>query len=500
MGAGITSSEAIAVRAAPADIRSRIRPSLTHARTGPGYIYRAFKAVDVLAALLALCAALLVTNLDQLPDGVVGFLAIRITVDKLLLLGVFAALWNRSFRVLQLYRRWRIGSNKEELARIATACTLGTLPTLPFIVLSTSGSFTLGTAALMWALSIPAVIGARKSIRWYWSTFLRQRQWDVLIIGSGPRAQALGREVYDPGGVQGQLVGFMDTASAITDDLVRQRWLGPIEALESVLMRRVVDEVLIALPIKSCYQQIQDVIHTCERLGVQATYLADIFQPSLGRMWYTHGTLHTIKVVQDDFRLIVKRGIDIVGAALGLLVLSPLLLVAAAAIKLTSPGPVLFVQPRYGLNKRLFPMYKFRTMVPNAEALQAALEGKNEAQGPVFKIAEDPRVTRVGRLLRRTSLDELPQLWNVLKGEMSLVGPRPLPVRDVGRFDEAWLMRRFSMRPGITCLWQVTGRSDVGFTDWVALDLKYIDEWSLRLDLAILFKTVPAVLTGAGAR
>ena len=166
--------------------------------------------------------------------------------------------------------------------------------------------------------------------------------------------------------------------------------------------------------------------------------------------------------------------------------LSPVFLVIAAAIKLSSPGPILFIQERFGLNKRRFRMYKFRTMVVDAEARQTALEGLNEAQGPVFKIKHDPRITPLGRFLRKTSLDELPQLLNVLKGEMSLVGPRPLPNRDVTRFNESWLMRRFSVKPGLTCLWQINGRSNTDFDTWIALDLKYIDEWSFLLDFKIL--------------
>jgi lipopolysaccharide/colanic/teichoic acid biosynthesis glycosyltransferase len=171
----------------------------------------------------------------------------------------------------------------------------------------------------------------------------------------------------------------------------------------------------------------------------------------------------------------------------------------AAAIKLTSPGPAIFVQERYGLHKRRFRMYKFRTMVPDAENWQAQLESWNEAKGPVFKIHKDPRVTSIGRILRKTSLDELPQFFNVLRGEMSLVGPRPLPERDVSQFDAASLMRRFSVKPGLTCLWQINGRSNIDFDHWIALDLTYIDTWSLRLDCLIIVKTVPAVLRGTGA-
>jgi exopolysaccharide biosynthesis polyprenyl glycosylphosphotransferase len=202
----------------------------------------------------------------------------------------------------------------------------------------------------------------------------------------------------------------------------------------------------------------------------------------------------------EGWRLLAKRSIDLVGASAGLLVLSPVLLVSAVAIKITSRGPVLFTQPRYGLNRRLFKMYKLRTMVANADALQDGLESQNEATGPVFKIRNDPRVTTVGRWLRRTSIDELPQLLNVLRGDMSLVGPRPLPTRDVHRFSEAALMRRFSVRPGLTCLWQISGRNEVSFEDWMKLDLTYIDNWSLLLDLKILLKTVPVVLLGRGAK
>jgi exopolysaccharide biosynthesis polyprenyl glycosylphosphotransferase len=260
--------------------------------------------------------------------------------------------------------------------------------------------------------------------------------------------------------------------------------------------------VLIALPAKSCYEQIQTAIQTCERAGVEAKYLSDVFQLSFARPKFEpdeNAPVVSLKVVQDDYRLAVKHCIDIVGAIVGLALFGPLMIAIAAAIKMTSPGPAIFTQERYGFHKRLFPMYKFRTMVPDAEKRQAELESSNEADGPVFKIRNDPRITAIGRLLRRTSLDELPQLFNVLRAEMSLVGPRPLPKRDVFRFDDASLMRRFSMKPGLTCLWQVKGRSNANFDQWIALDLRYIDSWSLASDLRILAKTIPAVLKGWGA-
>ncbi len=194
-----------------------------------------------------------------------------------------------------------------------------------------------------------------------------------------------------------------------------------------------------------------------------------------------------------------KRSLDFTLALTLLVICSPLVAVVALLVKLTSRGPVFFVQERVGLNKRKFPLLKFRTMVADAEKRLAELEHLNEASGPVFKIKNDPRVTKLGRLLRRTSIDEIPQLINVLHGAMSLVGPRPLPVRDVNGFNKEWQRRRFSVIPGITCLWQINGRNNVDFEKWMQLDLYYIDHWSLWLDLKILLKTVPAVIKGSGA-
>lgn len=181
-----------------------------------------------------------------------------------------------------------------------------------------------------------------------------------------------------------------------------------------------------------------------------------------------------------------------------LVALSPLLLTAAAAVKLTSRGPVLFRQQRVGMHGRVFSMLKFRSMVVDAEARKAALVAQNERGGPVFKMKRDPRVTAVGRFIRKYSIDELPQLVNVLRGDMSIVGPRPPIPSEVARYD-AWQRRRLSVRPGLTCVWQVSGRDRIGFTEWMLLDLRYIDHWSLAGDLSLIARTVPVVITGRGA-
>jgi exopolysaccharide biosynthesis polyprenyl glycosylphosphotransferase len=200
-----------------------------------------------------------------------------------------------------------------------------------------------------------------------------------------------------------------------------------------------------------------------------------------------------------SWSLLFKSVMDRLGAALLIVVGMPVWLFIALLIKVTSPGPVFYRQERCGLRGRVFTMYKFRSMVSNAEQLREDLATFNEMDGPVFKIAKDPRITLLGRFLRRTSLDELPQLINVMQGFMSLVGPRPLPVYEVKKFNNPWQRRRLSMKPGITCLWQISGRNQIGFEEWMRLDLVYIDNWSLWLDLRILLKTIPVVLLGRGA-
>ena len=186
---------------------------------------------------------------------------------------------------------------------------------------------------------------------------------------------------------------------------------------------------------------------------------------------------------------ICKRTIDIIGAGLGLILLSPIIAVVACAVKVTSKGPIFFSQKRVGKNGELFEMYKFRSMVVNAEELKENLEDQNEMSGPMFKIKDDPRVTKVGKFIRKTSIDELPQLWNVLKGDMSLVGPRPSLPKEVEQFDN-WMFKRLSVRPGLTCYWQVSGRNNIDFEDWMKLDCRYVDERNLWIDIKLIFKTV----------
>ena len=325
----------------------------------------------------------------------------------------------------------------------------------------------------------------------------------AVVIGTGRRAELLKASLvsqYSPI----ELFGCVDDENLTDADgaLGGSTYLGPISNLPEILKTHPIELVLICLPIRSKYDDIQRVIDICETVGVESHYMRTIFTTARARVQAHSQVPHDFSIISSfppDPMQHVKRLLDLIGASVILLLASPIMIATAIAVRFTSQGPVLFIQHRYGKNRKRFPMFKFRSMVSDAEKRQADLETLNEAQGPVFKLKRDPRVTRVGAFIRKTSIDELPQLFNVLRGEMSLVGPRPLPHRDVSKFEEPWLLRRFSVRPGLTCIWQVNGRSNTSFDDWMRQDLAYIDQWSISLDLHILFRTVPAVLKGSGA-
>src|SRR5919106_3639752 len=276
-----------------------------------------------------------------------------------------------------------------------------------------------------------------------------------------------------------------------------------VNELNSVIAHHPVDEVLVALPIDKYRPLVETIVRHCEEQGIIVRVRTEMFNLQIARSHVDDLQGVPVLTIQsgpsDGWPLVAKRFIDILASTALLIALAPLFAIVTLLLRLDSPGPVFFGQERVGFNKRRFRMLKFRTMVVEADKQQDMLEHLNEAEGPVFKIKNDPRITRVGKFLRRFSIDELPQLVNVLKGDMSLVGPRPLPVRDVQRIDVRWHKRRFSIKPGITCLWQVNGRSNIGFDEWARLDLDYIDRWSLVLDVRILLKTIPAVFRGPGA-
>ena len=316
------------------------------------------------------------------------------------------------------------------------------------------------------------------------------------MIGAGRRWQEIVKLIKENPEIGYHFAGFVD-------DLDAPEVLGKLDEIPQVLAENVIDEVIICLPIKTFYDKMESVARAAEEQGITVRVYSDLFNLRLARA--VAGEIGEAPILslyttpQTDWQMFVKNAIDFVGAMILLLLSAPLMIVIAVLIKLTSPGPVFFIQERVGYNKRRFKMFKFRTMVVDAVERQRSLEALNEANGPVFKIKNDPRVTTVGKWLRKTSLDELPQLINVLLGDLSLVGPRPLPERDFKKFNELWFNRRFSVKPGITCVWQISGRSETSFDKWILQDLEYIDRWSLILDLKILLKTIPAVVRGTGA-
>ena len=455
---------------------------------------------ETVLALGAITCVLIFTNLDAMPDGIDSFLSIRVTLRNVLLFGMFATIWPTIFWIFGLYDASRIRRSIDERIRVIGACSVGSIVALILPLMSRGGGLKTRDLGFFWLGTMVSTIMLREVRRRVVSGRRPHRR--VLFVGSGVRARHMWHSLSRDARASYELAGFVDTPNPLPGaSALGGKCLGTLDQLEALLMGHAIDEVYVALPIKSHYPQIQAAILVCERVGVRTRYKAHLFNSEVAWPRYDEpgSPTVTLHVVPDDARLYVKRALDLVGAATTLVVLSPFMLAVALAIKATSSGSVIFAQERYGLNRRRFRMFKFRTMTERAEQLQDALEARNEADGPVFKIRNDPRVTPVGQFLRRTSIDELPQLINVLRGEMSLVGPRPLPPRDVTRFTCAADMRRFSVRPGLTCLWQISGRSTLSFGEWVRLDLKYIDDWSLTRDLLILIRTIPAIVRGRGA-
>jgi len=307
----------------------------------------------------------------------------------------------------------------------------------------------------------------------------------VAVVGVGATAMEVARSIENHRAWGLKLVGVFNQ-----------------EEVREILESGGIDE-LILLAERDSLDEFTQIFLMCEELGVTARVILNFFPHSIARMelhqFDGFPLLSFSTTPTNEALLLIRRILDVVLAVVLLVVTFPVSLITALFIKLTSPGPVLFKQERCGLNGRLFVMYKFRSMIDNAEQLRFELEALNEMDGPVFKSSRDPRITLIGKIIRRFSIDELPQLYNVLRGDMSLVGPRPPLPQEVARYVR-WQRRRLSMKPGITCLWQISGRNGVSFDDWMKLDLTYIDNWSLLLDLKILLKTVPVVLLGRGAK
>lgn len=313
-----------------------------------------------------------------------------------------------------------------------------------------------------------------------------------LLIGSPQDTRHLKKDFDSHLGHDVERVIELDVNAATASEIIR------------VLHEHSINGVVLCAA-HAYFGQVEEVIQVCELEGVEAWLIADFFKTQVSRTsvddLFGRPVLVFRSAPDSNWEMVAKHVVDFLGAAFLLAIMAIPLLIVALLVRVTSPGPVLFRQQRSGLNGRPFTMYKFRSMVTNAEQLKHELAAMNEMSGPVFKVTNDPRVTPLGRFLRKTSIDEFPQLLNVLKGEMSLVGPRPLPVDETKRFDDIAHRRRLSVKPGLTCLWQISGRSEVkSFNDWVRLDLEYIDNWTFWLDIKILWQTIPVVLLRKGAK
>jgi exopolysaccharide biosynthesis polyprenyl glycosylphosphotransferase len=327
-----------------------------------------------------------------------------------------------------------------------------------------------------------------------------QYERHAVIAGTGPKAYKVADALMHAPELGTHLLGFLDYHKTGLWRYHDAPLIGHPDCLERIIIDGQVDALFIALEPEDIPKS-EELFRVAERTGVDIYLMPDIYQPTLARPRLAQldgfSTLVYRTTPENRISLICKKVVDRIGALIGVILASPIMLAAALAIKLDSPGPILFKQERSGLNGKRFPLYKFRTMCIDAEKRKADLAAQNEMSGPVFKIKADPRITHLGRFLRKYSIDELPQLFNILHGDMSLVGPRPPLPSEVTKF-EGWQRRKLSVKPGLTCLWQVNGRNSIDFEDWMRLDLQYIDNWSLLLDAKILLKTVPTVLKGSG--
>lgn len=417
-------------------------------------------------------------------------------------------LWGILLFLLKMYESFRTKSIPDIASTVMSAALIG-IGSLGMLLYFFNVGY-ISRRFIIIAFSLTAiVILLEKILLMGFFRFVRSRDYNIrsiLIAGTGSRAVNFARmiEKHTESGLK--ILGFVDEDKDRVGTKVGEgayKVIGTFEDIQDIIHNNIVDEVIFIIP-KSSLSKIEDALLLCETEGINVSVATDYFSLKFAkaRQMDLYGfPLITFQRVPDRvWGPIIKRVMDISFSAAALIILSPVFLVLSIFVKATSKGPVFFKQERVGVNGRQFTLYKFRTMVKDAEGKLKDLLSDNEMNGPVFKLKEDPRLTEVGKILRKFSLDEFPQLWNVLKGEMSIVGPRPPLPDEVSKYDN-WQRRRLTMRPGLTCLWQVSGRNKIkDFSEWARLDLEYIDKWSLWMDVSIILRTIPAVIFGVGAK
>jgi exopolysaccharide biosynthesis polyprenyl glycosylphosphotransferase len=465
-----------------------------------------FKIVDLVMCLVAFVAAMVLSHLPLSLQGAEDLVAMRFSILNFAGMLVFLGVWHLIFRLTGLYDSKRISTITREfgdlLWGVMFCCAVFLIADFFFPLKLFNNRFVPVFGSVLFIILASSRVVLRLTLRELRKSGSNLRH--VLIVGTDKEAMAFAEKILKRPDLGWNLKGFVDDqwrGGAPKEG--RFRIVADFAGFKAYLRGNVIDEVIVCLPSYRNQDEMRLIVEACSEQGILVRSRIEHFrlEHAYTKIEYLDSDILLTYCTGHMRRrmLFVKKVYDYAGAFVLTVVLSPLLFLIALAIKLTSRGPVIFVQERLGFNKRRFRLYKFRTMVPGAEQQMDELEQYNEMGGAAFKIKNDPRMTPVGRVLRKFSLDELPQLWNVLKGDMSLVGPRPLPERDFHGFDTDWHRRRFSVKPGLTCLWQVSGRNRLTFDEWMALDLRYIDNWSPLLDAAILLKTVPAVFIGHGA-
>jgi exopolysaccharide biosynthesis polyprenyl glycosylphosphotransferase len=472
------------------------------------FLINALKLFDLGLVVLSFGLAMFFVVKHTETASLAEFFSIRVKVSNCIIFAIALFCCHGMFALCGLYESKRLSTKTAEVIEVLKASSLSTFClTILSVIFSLKTMITPRFLGVFWLVLSVSLVGSRLFMR-YWLASMRRQGHNlhhILILGTNSRAISFARSIEAAPELGYRLLGFVDDPWDKMDEFIATGFnlASNYDGLAEFLRHNVVDEVAIYVPLRSFYEHAAQMAALCEQQGIIMRFDSDLFNLKIARPRTTVFGGDEPQLAQSvslkGHAFFLKRAIDILVSSVVLVLFAPLLLAIALMIRFTSPGPILFGQVRLGFNKRRFTMYKFRSMVPDAERIQEELLHLNEMSGPVFKMRNDPRVTPMGRILRKTSLDELPQLFNVLKGEMSLVGPRALSVRDYQLFNEDWQRRRFSVPPGITCLWQIHGRNSIPFERWMELDMQYIDKWSLWLDLKILARTIPAVLKGSGA-
>ncbi|HUD99088.1 MAG TPA: sugar transferase [Bryobacteraceae bacterium] len=465
--------------------------------------YRKVKVIFALSDLLLTSLAFIAAYQTRLLLNFKGLFYWVFHIDFLraaVLLILSSVCWVAFGYWLNAYEKLDSAHTRTVLRDAFRQCALGAmaLVIIEFLMrLDLSRFFVLIFAAYAWLFLCLFRINAARVIGALRTEFGKAHF--ILVVGSGEHACRLGEALEKSSDYGIRLLGFLDELPGQVH-LSRTYERHPYSRLPDLLRQRVVDEVIFAVDSNKL-SQLEDIFLLCDEQGVRTRVVLNFFPHVNSKVYLDQldalPLLTFSAAPHDEIRLLAKRAIDVVLAAAALVLLFPFMAVIALIIRLTSPGPVIFRHHRCGLNGRRFTFYKFRSMCVGAEEMKPALMHLNQ-KSTAFKIANDPRLTAVGRFLRKFSIDEWPQLWNVLRGDMSLVGPRPAVPEEVELY-QAWQRRRLRIRPGLTCLWALSGRDQLDFDTWMKLDMQYIDNWSLALDWKILLRTVPRVLTGRGA-